>query len=172
MLLLCLVFACLGLLLGYAHKKLKIQGAPLVEQINDLLPQTQCGQCNFIGCRPYAEAIANDEADINQCPPNGEAGILALANLLGKEAKPLNPDYGQQKAPAVAFIIEQDCIGCVKCIPPCPVDAILGASKQMHTVITSECTGCKLCISPCPVDCIIMRPIEKSANHWQWNQHV
>jgi len=171
MLLLCLLFGFLGLLLGYAAKKFKVQSDPLVDQIDALLPQTQCGQCNYIGCRPYAEAIANNEADINQCPPNGEAGIIALANLLGKEAKPLNSEFGEQKAAAVAFIIEQDCIGCVKCIPPCPVDAILGASKQMHTVISSECTGCELCISPCPVDCIVMLPIEKTPTLWRWSPH-
>jgi len=172
MLLLCLLFGFLGLLLGYAAKKFKVQGDPLVDQIDALLPQTQCGQCNYIGCRPYAEAIANNEADINQCPPNGEAGIIALANLLGKEAKPLNSEFGEEKPAAVAFIIEQDCIGCVKCIPPCPVDAILGASKQMHTVISSECTGCELCVSPCPVDCIVMLPIETTPELWHWSQHV
>jgi Na+-translocating ferredoxin:NAD+ oxidoreductase subunit B len=129
----------------------------VIEQINALLPQTQCGQCGFKGCRPYAEAIALGLADINQCPPSGDEGINDLAALLGVEPKPLNPQFGEHKAKSVAFIIEQDCIGCVKCLAVCPVDAILGAAKYMHTVIASECTGCELCIAPCPVDCIVMQ---------------
>jgi len=133
----------------------------VIEQINALLPQTQCGQCGYKGCRPYAEAIAAGLADINQCPPSGDEGISELANLLGVAAKPLNPDFGEHKPKSVAFIIEQDCIGCVKCLAVCPVDAILGAAKFMHTVITAECTGCELCIAPCPVDCIVMQPVEE-----------
>ena len=131
-----------------------------IDHINAILPQTQCGQCGFKGCKPYAEAIALGEADINQCPPGGDEGIVELANLLGVKAKPLNPEYGQHKPKQVAFIIEQDCIGCVKCIAVCPVDAILGAAKMMHTVIAAECTGCELCIAPCPVDCIEMKSID------------
>jgi electron transport complex protein RnfB len=131
----------------------------VIEQINALLPQTQCGQCGFKGCRPYAEAIAAGLADINQCPPSGDVGISELANLLGVAPKPLNPQFGEHKAKSVAFIIEQDCIGCVKCLAVCPVDAILGAAKFMHTVIAAECTGCELCIAPCPVDCIVMQPV-------------
>jgi Na+-translocating ferredoxin:NAD+ oxidoreductase subunit B len=131
----------------------------MIEQINALLPQTQCGQCGFKGCRPYAEAIAAGLADINQCPPGGDEGISDLAELLGVAAKPLNPQFGVHKAKSVAFIIEQDCIGCVKCLAVCPVDAILGAAKYMHTVIASECTGCELCIAPCPVDCIVMQSV-------------
>ncbi|MDI1231498.1 MAG: RnfABCDGE type electron transport complex subunit B [Methylobacter sp.] len=130
----------------------------LIDQINALLPQTQCGQCSFQGCLPYAEAIASGAADINQCPPGGDQGISDLAELLGVRSKPLNTEFGQHKPASVAFIIEQDCIGCVKCIAACPVDAILGAAKFMHTVIASECTGCELCVAPCPVDCIIMQP--------------
>jgi electron transport complex protein RnfB len=130
----------------------------LIDQINALLPQTQCGQCSFPGCRPYAEAIASGAADINQCPPGGDEGIGDLADLLGVSPKPLNTAFGLHKPSSVAFIIEQDCIGCVKCIAACPVDAIVGAAKFMHTVIASECTGCELCIAPCPVDCIIMQP--------------
>jgi len=129
------------------------------EQINALLPQTQCGQCSFKGCRPYAEAIATGAADINQCPPGGDEGIIELANLLGVAPKPLNTRFGEHKPKSVAYIIEEDCIGCVKCIAACPVDAILGAAKLMHTVIASECTGCELCVAPCPVDCIIMKPV-------------
>ncbi|MDD2722674.1 MAG: electron transport complex subunit RsxB [Methylovulum sp.] len=131
----------------------------LIEQLNSLLPQTQCGQCSYNGCRPYAEAIATNKADINQCPPGGDEGIAALAEFLGRPPKPLNPEFGVHKPRQVAFIIEQDCIGCVKCIAACPVDAILGAAKFMHTVIASECTGCELCIAPCPVDCIVMQPV-------------
>jgi electron transport complex protein RnfB len=129
----------------------------MIEQINALLPQTQCGQCGFKGCRPYAEAIAAGLADINQCPPSSDDGIIDLAELLGVAPKPLNPQFGEHKPKSVAFIIEQDCIGCVKCLVVCPTDAILGAAKFMHTVITSECTGCELCIAPCPVDCIVMQ---------------
>ncbi|EGW23066.1 RnfABCDGE type electron transport complex subunit B [Methylobacter tundripaludum] len=129
----------------------------LIDRINALLPQTQCGQCSFQGCRPYAEAIASGVADINQCPPGGDEGIRDLADLLGVSPKPLNTEFGLHKPPSVAFIIEEDCIGCVKCIADCPVDAIVGAAKLMHTVIASECTGCELCIAPCPVDCIIMQ---------------
>ncbi len=134
----------------------------LIDQINALLPQTQCGQCSFNGCRPYAEAIASGVADINQCPPGGDDGIRDLADLLGVPSKPLNIEFGLHKPPSVAFIIEEDCIGCVKCIAACPVDAIVGAAKFMHTVIASECTGCELCIAPCPVDCIIMQPVPPS----------
>jgi electron transport complex protein RnfB len=130
-----------------------------IDQINAILPQTQCGQCGYKGCRPYAEAIALGQADINQCPPGGGEGILELARLLGLKAKPLNPEFGAQKPKQVAFIIEEDCIGCVKCIAACPVDAILGAAKLMHTVIAAECTGCELCVAPCPVDCIVMKPL-------------
>jgi electron transport complex protein RnfB len=136
-----------------------LENLTLIDQINTLLPQTQCGQCSFPGCRPYAEAIASGVADINQCPPGGDEGIRDLAKLLGVSPKPLNPEFGIQKPANVAFIIEQDCIGCVKCIAACPVDAIVGAAKLMHTVIASECTGCELCIAPCPVDCIVMRPV-------------
>lgn len=136
-----------------------LENSILIDQINALLPQTQCGQCSFQGCHPYAAAIAAGMADINQCPPGGEQGIRDLADLLGVAPKPLNTEFGLHKAPGVAFIIEQDCIGCVKCIAACPVDAIVGAAKLMHTVVASECTGCELCIAPCPVDCIIMMPL-------------
>jgi electron transport complex protein RnfB len=130
----------------------------LIDQINEILPQTQCRQCSFQGCKPYADAIASGTADINQCPPGGHDGIVELASLLGVNPKPLNPQFGQHKAKKVAFIIEQDCIGCIKCMAVCPVDAILGAAKQMHTIISSECTGCELCVAPCPVDCIVLLP--------------
>jgi Na+-translocating ferredoxin:NAD+ oxidoreductase subunit B len=136
------------------------QGPPyvmsLADQIDQLLPQTQCTKCGYQGCRPYAEAIAADAADINQCPPGGDAGIRALAQLLGRAPKPLNPENGVAAPRLVAFIREDECIGCTKCIQACPVDAILGAPKLMHTVIVDLCTGCDLCIPPCPVDCIDM----------------
>ncbi|MFL6549958.1 MAG: electron transport complex subunit RsxB [Povalibacter sp.] len=130
-----------------------------VERINALLPQTQCRRCTFDGCKPYATAIARGEADINQCPPGGEQTARALANLLSRPPKSVDPKFGvMPERPAVAWIDESACIGCTKCIQACPVDAILGASKYMHTVIADECTGCELCIPPCPVDCIEMRP--------------
>ncbi len=127
-------------------------------QIDALLPQTQCTQCGYEGCRPYAEAIAAGTAEINQCPPGGVAGISKLAHLLGREALPLNPANGFEEALHLAVIEEEHCIGCTLCIQACPVDAIVGAPKQMHTVIADLCTGCKLCIPPCPVDCIRMDP--------------
>ena len=123
----------------------------LVDRIDALLPQTQCTRCGYPACRPYAEAIAHGDADINQCPPGGAAGIAALAGLLGRAAIPLNPGNGIEKPREVALILEEICIGCTKCILACPVDAIAGAAKMMHTVIVEECTGCELCIAPCPV---------------------
>ena len=158
-----------GLLLGVAAQRFKVEGDPIVDQIDALLPQTQCGQCTYPGCRPYAEAIAAGEADINQCPPGGEATIQALADLLGVDPKPLNAEHGEHSdVPEVAIIHEQWCIGCTLCIQACPVDAILGAAKQMHTVIESECTGCKLCVDPCPVDCIEMVPLKETIETWRW----
>ncbi|MCH9697297.1 MAG: electron transport complex subunit RsxB [Gammaproteobacteria bacterium] len=149
-----LLFAGSGGLLGYLAQRLKRHSNPLVEQIDNLLPQTQCAQCGYPGCRPYAQAIANGQADINQCPPGGQQTIDALAELLGAESTSLNTSFGETKSGQVAFIHESQCIGCTLCIKACPVDAILGASQLMHTVITQECTGCELCIEPCPVDCI------------------
>ena len=138
----------------------------VIDQINAILPQTQCRKCGFQGCRPYAEAIASGLADINQCPPGGDLGISELARLLNIDHKPLNPKFGEHKPKQIAFIIEDACIGCVKCIAACPVDAILGAAKFMHTVIASECTGCELCIAPCPVDCIVMQSVSMSADKY------
>lgn len=128
------------------------------DDIDALLPQTQCTRCGYQGCRPYAEAIVHGEAEINQCPPGGAATIAALATLLRREPLPLNPSNGVEGPLLVALIDEAACIGCAKCLPPCPVDAIIGARKQMHTVITALCTGCELCVAPCPVDCISMIP--------------
>lgn len=131
---------------------------PLSDAIDALLPQTQCTRCGYPTCREYAVAIATGEAPINQCPPGGTETILALATLTGRALAPLNRDNGLEAAPTVAFIDEERCIGCTKCLPPCPVDAIVGAPRRMHTVIAEICTGCELCIAPCPVDCIVMMP--------------
>ena len=133
-----------------------LPAAALAQRIDALLPQTQCTRCGYPACLAYAQAIANDEADINQCPPGGATGIQNLAALLGREAKPLNPANGFEKPAEIAFIGEEACIGCTKCIQVCPVDAIIGASKMMHTILVEECTGCDLCIPACPVDCIAM----------------
>jgi len=145
---------------------------PLTESIDALLPQTQCTRCGYPACRDYARAIATDEADINQCPPGGRAGIELLASLLGRMPKPLNPANGVEKPREIAVIDEEICIGCAKCIAACPVDAIIGASKMMHTILAEECTGCELCIAPCPVDCIAMvataadaKPLELAAHY-------
>lgn len=131
----------------------------LAAALDAVLPQTQCTKCGFDGCRPYAEAIAEGRADIDQCPPGGDAGVARLARVLGREAKPLDPARGPFRAPQVAVIDEGACIGCTKCIQACPVDAIVGASKLMHTVIGAWCTGCELCLPPCPVDCIVLEPV-------------
>jgi len=128
------------------------------DDIDALLPQTQCTRCGYGGCRPYAQAIAAGEVPINQCPPGGAATIEALAALLGRAVLPLNPANGAEGPTLVAQIDEEACIGCAKCLPPCPVDAIIGAHRQMHTVVLALCTGCELCAAPCPVDCITMVP--------------
>jgi electron transport complex protein RnfB len=156
-----------GLGLGWAAIRFRVKGDPLVERIDALLPQTQCAQCGYPGCRPYAEAISKEEADINQCPPGGDAGIKALADLLGREPMPLNPENGEETAKTVVVIDEQRCIGCTLCIQACPVDAIVGAAKLMHTVIESECTGCNLCLPPCPVDCIDIIAVKPGILSWR-----
>ena len=172
LLVMCGLALFLGAVLGFASIKFKVQENPLVEKIDAILPQTQCGQCGFPGCKPYATAIAKGEADINRCPPGGQEGINKLAELLGVEAKPLNAECGEVKPKSVAVIDEQICIGCTLCIQACPVDAILGAAKQMHTVIAAECTGCELCVKPCPVECIHMEPIGESVGTWKWKYPV
>jgi electron transport complex protein RnfB len=130
----------------------------LAQRIDALLPQTQCTRCGYPACRDYANAIADSIADINQCPPGGARGVALLAALLGRDEKPLNPLNGIEKPREIAVIDEEICIGCTKCILACPVDAILGAAKVMHTIVIAECTGCELCVAPCPVDCIHMIP--------------
>ena len=138
----------------------------LSAKIDALLPQTQCTKCGYPSCRRYAEAIAAGDADINQCPPGGEAGIGKLAALLGRETKPLNPANGVERPRRVAVIDEARCIGCTLCIQACPVDAIVGAAKLMHTVVTELCSGCDLCVSPCPVDCIDLVPASGEDAIW------
>jgi electron transport complex protein RnfB len=165
-----LLAAVFGALLGFAAEKFKVEGDPIVEQIDALLPQTQCGQCGHPGCLPYAEAIANGE-EHNKCPPGGEQTVIDLSELLGREVLPLDADedadVGIKK---VAYIREDECIGCTKCIQACPVDAILGAAKLMHTVIVDECTGCDLCVEPCPVDCIDMLEVKPTLGTWTWHK--
>jgi electron transport complex protein RnfB len=134
------------------------------DDIDALLPQTQCTRCGYDGCLPYAQAVARGEAEINQCPPGGAATIARLAQVLGREALPLNPSNGSEGPALVAYIDEARCIGCVKCLPPCPVDAIIGARQLTHTVVGELCTGCELCVAPCPVDCIVMRPRSEFAH--------
>ena len=157
-----------GLLLGYSAIRFRVEGDPIADQVDSLLPQTQCGQCSFAGCRPYAEAIAAGEAEINRCPPGGETTMIALAELLGRDPVPLEDEAAAEKPKSVAFIVESECIGCTLCIQACPVDAIMGAAKQMHSVIIDECTGCELCLPPCPVECIHMHPLEASPTTWKW----
>jgi electron transport complex protein RnfB len=134
--------------------------AELVERIDALLPQTQCTRCGYAGCLPYAQALAEGDADINRCPPGGSAGIASLASLLGRAPLPLDPACGREEPPLVAVIDAQSCIGCARCLPACPVDAILGARQFLHTVLAIDCNGCELCLAACPVDCIAMRPLQ------------
>ena len=146
---------------------------PLADRIEDLLPQTQCTKCGYAGCRPYAEAIAEGSAAYNQCPPGGAEGVARLARLLGKPVIPINPVHGLERERPVALIDESVCIGCTLCIQACPVDAIVGAAKQMHTVIAELCTGCDLCVPPCPVDCIAMIPVTPGKTGWDaWSQQA
>jgi electron transport complex protein RnfB len=155
-----------GLLLGYSAIRFRVEGDPIADQIDALLPQSQCGQCGYPGCRPYAEAVAGGEAEINLCAPGGEATMLSIADLLGRE--PVEVGEIEETPKQVAVIDEQTCIGCTKCLQACPVDAIVGAAKQLHGIIASECTGCGLCLSPCPVDCIHLQPIPETVANWKW----
>jgi electron transport complex protein RnfB len=142
----------------------------LADRIEDVLPQTQCTKCGYDGCRPYAEAIAAGAADINQCPPGGAEGIARLSAVTGRKVIPLNPVNGVERPRAVAYIDEALCIGCTLCIQACPVDAIVGAAKLMHTVVPDLCTGCDLCVPPCPVDCIVMYPVTETTGWAAWSQ--
>jgi electron transport complex protein RnfB len=153
----------IGAGLAVTGRRLRQRPETPLEKLNALLPQTQCAQCGYPGCRPYAEAILSGEADINQCAPGGAATVTAIARLLGKSSAPLDPAYGTHQPGRIAVIDEAACIGCALCLDACPVDAILGAHRYTHTVIRSECTGCELCIAPCPVDCIAMVPLSKTA---------
>jgi electron transport complex protein RnfB len=168
----CLVAAVLAILiggaLGWAASRLPPTTDRLVERIDALLPQTQCAQCRYPGCRPYAEAIARGEAEIDRCPPGGDATVRALAELLDREPRRLDPAYARAGAEAVvAWIDEERCIGCARCLPACPVDAIVGAPRYVHTVLAGDCTGCELCLAPCPVDCILLKPAPADRHRWQ-----
>lgn len=143
----------------------------LADQLEDLLPQTQCTKCGYPACRPYAEAMADGSASHNQCPPGGIEGVARLAHVLGKKVIPINPVNGVERPRPVAFIDEALCIGCTLCIQACPVDAIVGAAKQMHTIVSDLCTGCDLCVAPCPVDCIAMIEVTPGKTGWDaWSQ--
>jgi electron transport complex protein RnfB len=164
--------AALGIILGFASLKFKVEGNPLVEKVEAVLPQIQCGQCGYPGCKPYAEAIGGANAAINLCAPGGEPTMLRLADLLGVDPQPLAADAAVPKPKQVALIDEQTCIGCTLCLQACPVDAIVGAAKQMHTILESECTGCELCLPPCPVDCITMETVDEGVSGWKWQYPV
>lgn len=158
--------AIFGAILGFASIKFKVEADPLVDQIDTILPQTQCGQCGYPGCRPYAEAVANGDA-ITKCVPGGQATIKSLAELMGVD-EPQSDDLPEDKVKTIAFIHEDMCIGCTKCSQVCPVDAIVGGTKSVHTVIKDECTGCDLCAPQCPTDCIEMIPVELTTDTWKW----
>ncbi|MCG8412846.1 MAG: electron transport complex subunit RsxB [Pseudomonadales bacterium] len=155
-------------LISLVRKQQRVQHS-IVDLINAELPQTQCGQCSYAGCLPYARAIAKGEA-INKCAPGGTQTIRRLSWLLNEQQEPVDPAHGTPTPTTVAVIREEECIGCTKCIQACPVDAILGATKLMHTVIAAECTGCDLCVDPCPVDCIDMIEVQPSPRQWPSTQ--
>lgn len=163
------IIALCGALLGYFAIRFAVEGDPMADKLNNLLPQTQCGQCGYPGCKPYAEAMANGEAEINQCIPGGNECVEKLADTLGVEFKPIDASAENKKdSKQQAFIIEDWCIGCTKCLQACPVDAILGSARHVHTVIKNECTGCELCVPSCPVDCIVMRDEPAIPQNWIW----
>lgn len=161
-----------GLLLGYAAVRFKVEGNPIAEQIDKVLPQTQCGQCGFPGCKPYAEALAQGNTEVNLCIPGGTEVMIKISQITHREPKAMDATAVETKPKTTAFIDEDLCIGCVLCIKACPVDAILGATKLMHTVIQQECTGCELCVPVCPVDCIEMRPETITTKNWKWPDPV
>ncbi len=161
-----------GLLLGYAAIRFKVEGNPLTDIINKELPQTQCGQCGFPGCKPYAEALANGESEVNLCVPGGHEVMIKISEITHREPVEMADSTPAPTERIVAIIDEDVCIGCVHCIKACPVDAIVGATKLMHTVITDECTGCDLCAPVCPVDCIDMIPIAQTLQTWGWKEPI
>lgn len=154
-----------GAILGFASVKLKVEADPLAEKIDAILPQSQCGQCGYPGCKPYAEAIVNGD-EITKCIPGGQATVVKIAEILGVDVPAM--DGAEEPEVKVAFIDENMCIGCTKCIQACPVDAIIGTNKAMHTVIPDLCTGCELCVAPCPTDCISMKKVEQNLDNWDW----
>ncbi|AOV96928.1 electron transport complex subunit RsxB [Edwardsiella hoshinae] len=161
-----------GLILGFAARRFQVEADPIVERIDALLPQSQCGQCGYPGCRPYAEAIVEGEK-INRCAPGGEAVMRNIAALLAVDPQPLEGGAAQATPPRqVALIDEHNCIGCTKCIQACPVDAIVGATRALHTVISAQCTGCGLCLDPCPTACIQLIPVRTSTANWKWDLHT
>lgn len=164
--LLALIF---GLILGYASRKFAVIEDPIVERIEEILPQSQCAQCGYPGCRPYAEAVGNQGARINLCAPGGEAVMLKIATLLNVEPQPIDGDNQAEPVRMLAIIDEANCIGCTKCIQACPVDAIIGSTRAVHTVISDLCTGCNLCVDPCPTRCIDLRPVATTTATWKWD---
>ncbi|AKH65189.1 MULTISPECIES: electron transport complex subunit RsxB [Photorhabdus] len=159
-----------GLILGFAARRFQVEEDPIVENIDDILPQSQCGQCGYPGCRPYAEAVANNGEMINKCAPGGEQVMLKISELLSVDPQPLDGDDSiKNPVRKVAFVDEENCIGCTKCIQACPVDAIVGATRAMHTVVEDLCTGCDLCVAPCPTDCITMIPVATTTANWKWD---
>lgn len=154
-----------GAILGFASQKLKVDSDPIVEKIDAVLPQSQCGQCGYPGCKPYAEAISNGDV-ITKCIPGGQPTVVKIAEILGVDVPSM--DGVEEPVEKVAFIDENMCIGCTKCIQACPVDAIIGTNKAMHTIIADLCTGCELCVAPCPTDCISMIKVKKDIDSWDW----
>ncbi|MBZ6073653.1 electron transport complex subunit RsxB [Aeromonas schubertii] len=167
-LVLTLLAVAFGVILGFAAVHFRVEADPIVDQLDALLPQTQCGQCGYPGCKPYAEALAGGDA-INKCVPGGEPTMRKIAELMGVEPQPLGGEESANPVRRVAFIHEDQCIGCTKCIQACPVDAIIGATKAMHTILQDECTGCDLCVAPCPTDCIEMVPVPTTVDNWKWD---
>lgn len=158
-----------GAILGYASRRFEVEDDPVVEKLDELLPQSQCGQCGYPGCRPYAEAVAGQGENINRCAPGGEAVMLKIAALLNVDPQPIGDEEALQPVRMLAVIDEDNCIGCTKCIQACPVDAIVGATRAMHTVVSDLCTGCNLCVAPCPTQCITLEPAATTTESWKWD---